>query len=658
MTNFETGFRRNGCKFGCSVNVLDNLASASVLPSARKPVYKLDIVHYNDFHDRFEETSVPYPICKTNDSACLGGFPRLYQEVMTLMKEKPDALLLNAGDTFQGTYWYSLLKWNVTQRFINMLPNDAHAIGNHEFDDGIAGLAPYLAALKAPVVAANMDTSAEPALNGLYKPHVIVERNGRRIGIIGLITTDTMDHTLRHSKRQSSLDTSAEHGPVCRTVIEWSLQTPRHSREKWKKDWYHWTYYYRYYGPYLAALEAPVVSDNLDTSAEPSLNGLYKPHVIVERNGRRIGIIGLITTDTMTSSNPQGVKFLDPIETVKKEAQILTDDGVDIIVVLSHCGLDVDIEMAEKVGEHLDIIVGGHTHSLLWNGTSPSNETVSGPYPVIVHTTSKPEHKVLVVTASAMSKYLGNLTVYFNEMGELQSFDGHPVFLNRSIPEDPEIKALLQPYKELLSELVNEVVGFSSGDMLGNSCGAGECFLGDFVADSFLNASLEKYESILPSISFLLRNMIRGSLQKGEITHGGVINTLPFGNEVVTFVLQGRYLLEVMRETMKKYWVFKPFNGPHMPQISGMKLTLNTTEASVVSASIRYGDIYEPLDPEQDYQVTCPSFLLKENGDYTVLKEKGRDVRAVGKDADIFEEYIKKQTPITPVLDNRLTIIN
>ncbi|KAJ2937379.1 hypothetical protein O0L34_g1973 [Tuta absoluta] len=534
-----------------SVNVLDNLASASVLPSARKPLYKLDIVHYNDFHDRFEETSVSYPICKTNDSACLGGFPRLYQEVMTLLREKPDALLLNAGDTFQGTYWYTLLKWNVTQRFINMLPNDAHAIGNHEFDDGVAGLAPYLAALQAPVVAANMDTSAEP-----------------------------------------------------------------------------------------------------------SLNGLYKPHVIVERNGRKIGIIGLITPETMSSSNPQKVKFLDPIETVKKEAQLLTDDGVDIIVVLSHCGLDVDIEMAEKVGEHLDIIVGGHTHSLLWNGTSPSNETVSGPYPVIVHTESTPEHKVLVVTASAMSKYLGNLTVYFNEIGELQSFDGHPVFLNRSIPEDPDIKALLQPYKDQLSILVNELVGFSSGDMLGNSCGEGECFLGDFVADSFLNASLEKYKTNLPSICFLLRNMIRGSLPKGEITRGGVINTLPYGNEVVTFVLQGKYLVEVLETSLKKYWVFKPFNGPHMPQIAGMKLTLNSTNASVVSAAIRNGEEYEPLDPDQDYQVTCPRFLLKGNGEYDVLKEKGRDVRIVGKDADIFEEYIKKQTPITPALDNRLNIIN
>lgn len=65
------------------------------------------------------------------------------------------------------------------------------AIGNHEFDNGPEGLAPYLKSLKAPVVAANMDTSKEPSLAGTYKPSIVVERHGRKIGIIGLITVDT-----------------------------------------------------------------------------------------------------------------------------------------------------------------------------------------------------------------------------------------------------------------------------------------------------------------------------------------------------------------------------------------------------------------------------------------------------------------------------------
>lgn len=51
-------------------------------------------------------------------------------------------------------------------------------------------------------------------------------------------------------------------------------------------------------------------------------------------------------------------------------------------------------EMARVAGENIDLIVGGHSHSLLWNGEAPSKEYVSGPYPVIVETKSKPGHKV------------------------------------------------------------------------------------------------------------------------------------------------------------------------------------------------------------------------------------------------------------------------
>lgn len=64
------------------------------------------------------------------------------------------------------------------------------AIGNHEFDDGIDGIVPYLKSLKAPVLAANIDTSEEPSMDGLYRPHIVIKRKGRRIGIIGITTTE------------------------------------------------------------------------------------------------------------------------------------------------------------------------------------------------------------------------------------------------------------------------------------------------------------------------------------------------------------------------------------------------------------------------------------------------------------------------------------
>lgn len=60
--------------------------------------------------------------------------------------------------------------------------------------------------------------------------------------------------------------------------------------------------------------------------------------------------------------------FLDEVESVNDEAERLKAQGVDIIIVLSHCGLNVDRKMAEKC-PNIDIIVGGHSHTFLFSGT-------------------------------------------------------------------------------------------------------------------------------------------------------------------------------------------------------------------------------------------------------------------------------------------------
>lgn len=60
-------------------------------------------------------------------------------------------------------------------------------LGNHEFDSGIEGLLPYLRGLNCPMLGANVNTTLEPELTPFVKNHVVVERRGRKIGIIGIL---------------------------------------------------------------------------------------------------------------------------------------------------------------------------------------------------------------------------------------------------------------------------------------------------------------------------------------------------------------------------------------------------------------------------------------------------------------------------------------
>lgn len=60
-------------------------------------------------------------------------------------------------------------------------------LGNHEFDDKIAGVVPFIKHLKSPVVLSNMNDTLEPRIQGLYNKSIVIERGGKRIGIIGVI---------------------------------------------------------------------------------------------------------------------------------------------------------------------------------------------------------------------------------------------------------------------------------------------------------------------------------------------------------------------------------------------------------------------------------------------------------------------------------------
>lgn len=63
--------------------------------------------------------------------------------------------------------------------------------GNHEFDDGVAGLVPFLDNITFPVVSSNLDASREPRLNGRFNKSVVLTVKGHKIGVIGYITEDT-----------------------------------------------------------------------------------------------------------------------------------------------------------------------------------------------------------------------------------------------------------------------------------------------------------------------------------------------------------------------------------------------------------------------------------------------------------------------------------
>ncbi len=147
------------------------------------------LYHTNDTHSTFAGINAQGRVCMEFAEDCVGGAAPLATVLEQAKAE--NALILDAGDRFQGSLFFAALKEDGVNSVFSTLPYDALALGNHEFDRGCDVLAGHIKATdKAgiPTVAANINPGESCALQGMLKPYTLVEKGGRVYAIVGLTT--------------------------------------------------------------------------------------------------------------------------------------------------------------------------------------------------------------------------------------------------------------------------------------------------------------------------------------------------------------------------------------------------------------------------------------------------------------------------------------
>lgn len=184
-------------KFSVMIIITAIFLGISILPTLAADTdtdtYELSIIHTNDTH------------------ANLDKIANRVTGVKMLREKNPDALLLDAGDVFQGTLYFNAFKGQVDMEFMNLMGYDAMTFGNHEFDlgstkEGHLALVDFIKAAKFPFVSANVNFSADKKFTSIYSDlisnepkagqiynGIVKEINGEKIGIFGLTTEETKD---------------------------------------------------------------------------------------------------------------------------------------------------------------------------------------------------------------------------------------------------------------------------------------------------------------------------------------------------------------------------------------------------------------------------------------------------------------------------------
>ncbi|UWR34245.1 5'-nucleotidase/apyrase family protein [Sulfitobacter sp. W027] len=185
--------------------------------------YNLTILHTNDFHARFEPISKYDGPCGAEDNTageCFGGSARLMTAIAEARERAGNSILVDGGDQFQGTLFYTQYKGTLAAEMMNQMGYDAMTVGNHEFDDGPEVLRGFMDAVEFPVLMSNADVSGEPLLADKLAKSTVIEKGGEKIGLIGLTPEDTHELASPGDKITFSDPVAAVQGEVDKLTAE------------------------------------------------------------------------------------------------------------------------------------------------------------------------------------------------------------------------------------------------------------------------------------------------------------------------------------------------------------------------------------------------------------------------------------------------------
>lgn len=255
----------------------------------------------------------------------------------------------------------------------------------------------------------------------------------------------------------------------------------------------------------------PFVCANV--SFDDSLNIPIKPYVVLERNGLKIGVIGGIEVGlngipAFHPKNAPGSHF-DSIEKVLPEYMGLRDE-CDLLFLLSHCGFEEDVELAEQFPQ-LDAIFGGHSHTLV-----DSLRIVNG---------------VLVTQAMSRVRYLTFSTFTINKKEGIVQKESVVIPIETCASRNDDIQAMVDDFNN--NEVFKQVLGTNDTDIV--DCK--EC-LGDLMADAYR-------EIAAADLAFQNQGGVRiVSLPAGPITLGDLYMLDPFDNGLVSLTMTGQEVVD------------------------------------------------------------------------------------------------------------------
>jgi 5'-nucleotidase len=415
---------------------------------------------------------------------------------------------------------------------------------------------------------------------------------------------------------------------------------------------------------------------------------MIKSYVIKDIETKRVAVVGLTVDSSKLSSPGPTITFANVIDTAQKEVQNLEAKGINKIVFLTHIGYDKDQLLAQTVAG-IDIIVGGHSHTLIGDFSNVGLRS-AGSYPTVIKDN---ERQTLVVTAWKWEAVVGDIDLFFDAQGDIIRYKAHPLMLlsdkflrrdangtkeevNASVSskikefinyadnlklqkDDPTVTKIIQKYKPEIDKLMHSVIGSASADLIHvrlpgqRDSETGRVLKnGSLIAPIVAKSMFEKVEAVDScDFAFVNAGAVRSSIPQGDITIGEVEQMLPYGNTIVTFSMSGKNLKDMFEDAIDRSLIKKEETGSFL-YFWDVQISIDQTKEKgerITQFEIYKNGVWVALDENESYRVATNSYIAS-GGYYVQMQNDATDKYDTGfVVSNTFIEYVKKAKVLSPL---------
>lgn len=364
--------------------------------------------------------------------------------------------------------------------------------------------------------------------------------------------------------------------------------------------------------------EMPVLSANLFDEAGEHFTG--KGYEVFEMGRVRVGVIGLIMEDLPGYLLPgavDGLRIKRELPTIQKVVDEV-DPRTDLIVLLTHIGIDMDESLAERLRGRVDVIVGGHSHTRI---EAPEKR-----------------HGIVICQAGSNNRYLGRLDVLVRA-DSVAAYRGHliPMWVSEVEPR-AEVERLAAAFDERIEAMYGEVIGELKRDWFTSS--SRESNAGIWIADRLREAAGA-------DMAVINSGGIRKSIPKGYVKVLDIKEMLPFDNVLMRFECTGDEVLKLVQKNAQA-----AADGAYgILQVSGLRYRWRRTPMGVVVEGVEVGG--RPVERNRVYRSAAPDYSVNHSDRYFGFEP--RNARSLGAIVtDVIIEAVREAAVIDSRVDGRM----